>query len=86
MASRVLWGYWVGVGLLVLLYLAIPPAAIVAAPAIVLSATVAVVAGVRRNRPRRAVPWLLFGGGIWPTAGSPGCRRRSRSRTRCSTC
>jgi diguanylate cyclase (GGDEF)-like protein len=64
MASRVLWGYWVWVGLLVVVYLAIPGAAVVVAPAIVLSATAAVVAGVLRNRPRRVVPWLLYGGGI----------------------
>jgi diguanylate cyclase (GGDEF)-like protein len=64
MASRVLWGYWVWVGLLVAVYLAIPAGAIVAAPAIVLSATAAVVAGVHRNQPRRVAPWLVYGGGI----------------------
>ncbi|HEY0535533.1 MAG TPA: EAL domain-containing protein [Actinoplanes sp.] len=64
MASRVLWGYWVWAGLLMVVYLTVPQTAIVAAPAIALSATAAVVAGVRRHRPRRALPWLLYGGGI----------------------
>jgi diguanylate cyclase (GGDEF)-like protein len=64
MASRYWWGYWVWVGLLGIAYLTIPGAALVAAPAVALTTTAAVVAGVVRNRPRRVVPWLLYGGGI----------------------
>src|SRR5690349_9422464 len=65
MTKRVYRGYWGCIVVLAVLLVAIPASRPLVLTTFVLTSTAAVVIGVRRNRPRRALPWLLWGFGIF---------------------
>ena len=65
MTKRVYRGYWGCIVVLAVLLVTIPASRPLVLTTFVLTSTAAVVIGVRRNRPRRALPWLLWGFGIF---------------------
>src|SRR5690348_11860705 len=64
MSKRIWWGYWGLASVLVVLYMALPALSFLLSAALSVTGTCGVVVGVLRNRPRRAAPWLLWGGSI----------------------
>ena len=65
MTKRMYWGYWAWIGVLTASLVLVPASRPLVMAAVVLTSTAAVAVGARRNRPRRAAPWLLWGGGIF---------------------
>src|SRR6185437_5140904 len=65
MTKRVYWGYWGCIGVLAVMLVAVPASRPLVLTTYVLVSTAGVVVGVIRNRPRRSVPWLLWGFGIF---------------------
>jgi diguanylate cyclase (GGDEF)-like protein len=65
MTKRVYWGYWGCIGVLAVMLVAVPASRPLVLTTYVLVSTAGVVVGVIRNRPRRTVPWLLWGFGIF---------------------
>ncbi|GAA0905625.1 hypothetical protein GCM10009558_006400 [Virgisporangium aurantiacum] len=55
--------YALWVGLVVVVYVAVPAIGPLTYGVMVLTAFVSIMVGVRRNRPRRRLPWYLFAGG-----------------------
>ena len=63
MSKRVRWVFGLWTVLLVALYLLLPALGVLTFAAVVLTNTVAIGVGIRRNRPRRRLPWVLLAGG-----------------------
>src|SRR5262245_46530120 len=63
MSRRVLWVYGLWTTTLVALYLLFPSFRLLPLALLMLSSAVAIGLGVRRNRPRRRLPWVLLAGG-----------------------
>src|SRR5262245_14818433 len=62
MSKRGLWIYGAWTTALIALYLLLPAFGLPLLLAIMLTTTAAVAIGVRRNHPRRRLPWVLIGG------------------------
>jgi diguanylate cyclase (GGDEF)-like protein/PAS domain S-box-containing protein len=63
MSRRAAWLYTLWVGLVVVAYVALPAIGPLTFGIMVLTGVISILVGVRRNRPRRRLPWYLFAGG-----------------------